>query len=151
MRRSAWWTSSAPSRVQRPETRARARALQLLYSWELAGRPPFPTVVARVAAMYGTWARTDERAAELATLAVADAAALDARLARLAERWRLERVGVVERSIIRLALAELAERATPPRVVIDEAVRLAQWFAGAKAPSFVNGILDAAARELGVL
>jgi N utilization substance protein B len=101
--------------------------------------------------MYGAWARTDERAAQLASRAVADAAAFDQRLARLAEHWRFERVGIVERSILRLALAELAERATPPRVVIDEAVRLAQWFAGGKAPPFVNGVLDAAAREMGVL
>jgi len=137
--------------VQRPETRARARALQLLYSWELSGRPPIPTVVARVAGMYGTWVATDERAAEMARRAVHNAAELDARLARLAEHWRLERVGLVERSILRLALAELAEGTTPPRVVIDEAVRLAQWFAGAKAPPFVNGVLDAAAHELGVL
>ena len=137
--------------MQRPETRARARALQLLYSWELSGRPPIPTVVARVAGMYGTWVATDERAAELARRAVQHAAELDARLARFAEHWRLERVGLVERSILRLALAELAEGTTPPRVVIDEAVRLAQWFAGAKAPPFVNGVLDAAAHELGVL
>jgi N utilization substance protein B len=137
--------------VQRPETRARARALQLLYSWELSGRPAFPTIVARVAGMYGAWAPSDERAAELARRAVADAAGFDARVARLAEHWRFERVGVVERNILRLALAELSERTTPPRVVIDEAVRLAQWFAGAKAPPFVNGVLDAAAHELGVL
>jgi N utilization substance protein B len=110
-----------------------------------------PTIVARVSSMYGTWAPTDERAAELARRAVADTTEFDARLARLAEHWRLERVGLVERSILRLALAELAEGATPPRVVIDEAVRLAQWFAGAKAPPFVNGVLDAAAHELGVL
>lgn len=137
--------------MQRPETRARARALQLLYAWEVSGRPPFATVIARVAGMYGSWARTDERAADLAGRAVADAAAFDQRLARLAEHWRVERVGLVERSLLRLAVAELAERATPPRVVIDEAVRLAQWFAGAKAPPFVNGVLDAAAREMGLL
>lgn len=137
--------------MQRLETRARARALQLLYSWELSGRPAFATVVARVAGMYGAWARSDERAAQLASRAVAGASGFDAQLARLADNWRLERVGVVERNILRLALAELAEATTPPRVVIDEAVRLAQWFAGAKAPPFVNGVLDAAARELGVL
>jgi N utilization substance protein B len=68
-----------------------------------------------------------------------------------AEHWRLERVGLIERNILRLALAEIAEGATPSRVVIDEAVKLAQWFAGAKAPGFVNGVLDTAARELGAL
>lgn len=137
--------------MQRPETRARARALQLLYSWELSGRPPFPTIVARVAGMYGAWAPTDDRAADLARRAVAAVVASDAQVARLAEHWRLERVGIIERNILRLALAELAEGATPARVVIDEAVRLAQWFAGAKAPPFVNGVLDAAAHELGAL
>lgn len=101
--------------------------------------------------MYGTWAATDDRAADLARKAVADVAVTDAQVARLAEHWRFERVGIVERNILRLALAELSERTTPPRVVIDEAVRLAQWFAGAKSPPFVNGVLDAAAHELGVL
>jgi N utilization substance protein B len=123
----------------------------LLYAWEVSGRPPLESVVARVAAMYGRFTRADDRAADLARRAVEGAAAFDARVARAAEHWRLERVGLVERSILRLALAEIEERVTPPRVVIDEAVRLAQWFAGAKAPAFVNGVLDAAARELGAV
>jgi len=147
MPRCGWSRHSARFRVQRPETRARARALQLLYAWEVSGRPSIEAVVARVAAMYGRWARTDDRAAELAGRAAAGAAAFDARVARAADNWRFERVGLIERNILRLALAELEEHVTPPRVVIDEAVKLAQWFAGAKAPAFVNGVLDAAARE----
>src|SRR2546430_15597155 len=47
------------------------------------------------------------------------------------------------------SLAELAEGSTPPRVVIDEAVKLAHWFAGTKAPAFANGVLDAVARDYG--
>ena len=50
-----------------------------------------------------------------------------------AEHWRLERVGVIERNILRLAMAELDEGTTPPRVVLDEAVKLAHWFGGAQA------------------
>src|SRR5207245_10666009 len=73
------------------------------------------------------------------------------RVADAAEHWRFDRVGVVEKSILRLALAELAEGATPPRVVIAEAVKLAHWFAGAKAPAFVHGVLDAGARDYGAL
>ena len=57
----------------------------------------------------------------------------------------------MERNILRLALAELDEAATPSRVVIDEAVKLAHWFAGARAPAFINGVLDAVARETGAL
>ncbi len=63
----------------------------------------------------------------------------------------MERVGGIEKNILRIALAELDEAATPPRVVIDEAVKLAHWFAGAKAPAFINGVLDAVAREQGLL
>ncbi|MBI1967478.1 MAG: transcription antitermination factor NusB [Gemmatimonadetes bacterium] len=137
--------------MQRPETRARARALQLLYAWEMSGRPSIETVAARVASIYGRSPEGYDRGADLAAKAIAGLPDFDRRVADAAEHWRLERVGVIERNILRLALAELAEAATPPRVVIDEAVKLAHWFAGPKAPKFVNGVLDAIAREMGAL
>ena len=141
--------------MQRPETKARARALQLLYAWDLSGRPSIETVVARMALAYGPplvrSADAFDRGTDLAAKAIAGLPEFDRRVADAAEHWRLERVGVVERNILRLALAELAEGETPPRVVIDEAVKLAHWFAGAKAPAFVNGVLDAVARESGAL
>src|SRR2546430_13647419 len=92
-----------------------------------------------------------DRGADLAAKAIAGLPEFDRRVADAAEHCRLDRVGVVEKSILRLALAELAEGATPPRVVIDEAVKLAHWFARAKAPAFVNGVLDAVAPEFGAL
>jgi transcription antitermination protein NusB len=137
--------------VQRPETKARARALQLLYAWDLSGRPSIETVVARLAVAFGRPPEGYDRGADLAAQAVAGLPEFDRRIADAAEHWRLERVGVVERNILRLALAELAEGTTPSRVVIDEAVKLAHWFAGARAPAFVNGVLDAVARESGAL
>ena len=139
--------------MQRPETKARARALQLLYAWDLSGAPTIESVVARVAAMHGRAPRRGDydRGADLAAKAVAGLPEFDRRIADAAEHWRLERVGVIERNILRLALAELDEASTPSRVVIDEAVKLAHWFAGARAPAFVNGILDAVARESGAL
>jgi transcription antitermination protein NusB len=137
--------------VQRPETKARARALQLLYAWDLSGRPSIETVVARLAAACGPAPAGFDRGADLAAQAIAGLPEFDRRVAAAAEHWRLERVGAVERNILRLALAELAEAETPPRVVIDEAVKLAHWFAGAKAPAFVNGVLDAVARDAGAL
>jgi transcription antitermination protein NusB len=139
--------------VQRPETRARARALQLLYAWDLSGRPSIEAVAARVAAMYGRGRAPAgyDRGADLAAKAVAGQTEFDRQVATAAEHWRFDRVGVVERNILRLALAELGEGTTPARVVIDEAVKLAHWFAGAKAPAFVNGVLDAVAREAGAL
>jgi N utilization substance protein B len=140
--------------VQRPETKARARALQLLYAWELSGEPSIEAVVARVAIIYGRGGgapRGYDRGADLAAKAIAGRPEFDRRIKEAAEHWRLERVGVVERNILRLALAELDEAATPSRVVIDEAVKLAHWFAGARAPAFINGVLDAVARETGAL
>jgi N utilization substance protein B len=137
--------------VQRPETKARARALQLLYAWDLSGQPSIETVVGRLAGAFGHTPEGFDRGADLAAQAIAGQPDFDRRVADAAEHWRLERVGVVERNILRLALAELAEGATPPRVVIDEAVKLAHWFAGAKAPAFINGVLDAVARESGAL
>jgi transcription antitermination protein NusB len=139
--------------VQRPETKARARALQLLYAWELSGEPSLDTVVTRVAMMCGGAPPAGEydRGADLAAKAIAGRPEFDRRVGDAAEHWRLERVGVVERNILRLALAELDEAATPSRVVIDEAVKLAHWFAGARAPAFINGVLDAVARETGAL
>jgi len=137
--------------VQRPETKARARALQLLYAWELSGEPSIEAVVARIAVIYGGAPAGYDRGADLAARAVAGRPEFDTRIKDAAEHWRLERVGVIERNILRLALAELDEAVTPARVVIDEAVKLAHWFAGAKAPAFINGVLDAVARETGAL
>ena len=134
----------------RPETRARARALQILYAWDQRGQPSIESVIARLAALWGPGPALD-RAADLAAKAAAGAADFDRDVADAAHHWRLERLGAIERNILRLALAELAEGATPARVVLDEAVRLAHWFAGPKAPGFVNGILDAVARDAGAL
>lgn len=137
--------------MPRPETKRRARALQLLYAWELLGRPPLDAVVRRVAEVFGARPRAYDAAARLAARATAECDALDAEIAAAAEHWRLERLAVVERNILRLAVAELRQGKTPPKVAIDEAVELARWFGGAKAPAFVNGVLDALARDRGLL
>ncbi len=135
----------------RPETRARARALQLLYAWEIQGRPPMGAVVVGLLAGAPQRRSAVERAEPLASAVAADVARLDEEIAAAVEHWRPQRVGVIERTILRLALYELLADRVPPRVVISEAVRLAHWFAGAKAPAFVNGVLDALARRVGRL
>src|SRR5207247_10119283 len=80
-RPSARPTSWASSRVQRPETKARARALQLLYAWDLSGRPSIETVVTRVAAAYGRLPEGYDRGADLAAQAIAGLPEFDARVA----------------------------------------------------------------------
>ena len=74
---------------------------------------------------------------------------LDAELADVTTNWRLERLGVIDRCVLRLAAAELQRGETPPRVVIQEAVRLAERYGTVKSAKFVNGVLDALARRMG--
>ncbi len=138
----------------RAETRARAFALQLLHAWDV-GDAPAPEVReamwARVAGMTGTRPKVEERAHVLATLVAARRAEIDGRIATAADRWRMDRLGVVDRNILRLGTAELLEGETAAKIVLDEAVRLAHWFGGPRTPGFVNGVLDRIARDLGRL
>jgi N utilization substance protein B len=76
---------------------------------------------------------------------------LDNGLVDVTDNWRLERIGAIERSVLRLGAAELEQGETPPRVVIQEAVRLAERFGSSSSARFVNGVLDAYARRAGVL
>ena len=69
-------------------------------------------------------------------------------LVRHARHWELGRLALVDRNILRLATGELLDGATPFRVVISEAIRLAKVFSTGESPRFVNGVLDAVAREI---
>ncbi len=135
----------------RIETKSRARALQILYAWELQGSPPIPLVVSGLARLTGPEPRVLDRAEALASGVVAEVGSLDAQAATASENWRISRIAVVERNILRLGIHELRRGDVPPKVAIDEAVHLAHWFGDLRAPGFVNGILDGVARALGRL
>ncbi len=72
----------------------------------------------------------------------------DAMLLRYAKNWELPRLALVDRNILRLAVAEMRLRRTPRKVAITEAIKLAQEFSTAESPRFVNGVLDAVAKEI---
>jgi N utilization substance protein B len=74
------------------------------------------------------------------------AAEIDERITSKSEHWRLERMPVVDRNILRLAIYEMTEAGTPAPVVIDEALELARQFSGDESVSFINGVLDAVYR-----
>ena len=74
---------------------------------------------------------------------------LDLELAEVTTNWRLERIGAVERCVLRMAAAELSIGTTPPKVVIQEGVTLAERYGSAQSARFVNGVLDALARRMG--
>ncbi len=80
--------------------------------------------------------------------ALADQPAIDRRIASHSEHWRLERMPLVDRNILRLALYEMTSMGTPVAVVIDEALELARRFSSEESVAFINGVLDAARREL---
>ena len=133
----------------RVETRARARALQALYAWDMRGGKELERVASQV---WDDLAITPEerRVAGPIVRHVANRQSdLDAELAEVTTNWRLERIGAVERCVLRMAAAELSIGETPPRVVIQEAVTLAERFGSAQSARFVNGVLDALARRMG--
>jgi len=68
---------------------------------------------------------------------------LDALITRRSEHWKLERMPIVDRNLLRMAAYELLRTETPPPVVIDEAIELARRFSGDESARFVNGVLDA--------
>lgn len=75
--------------------------------------------------------------------------AIDDELAEVTTNWRMERLGAVERCVLRLAAAEMMIGETPPLVVIQEAVTLAERYGSGASAKFVNGVLDALARRMG--
>src|SRR4029078_1889531 len=74
---------------------------------------------------------------------------IDAVLSAHAQNWRVERMAVIDRLILRLAVFEfLADLDTPSRVIINEALELARTYSGEEAVAFVNGVLDSVKKEL---
>ena len=92
---------------------------------------------------------TVSAARDLLAAAWADRNACDELLARHAHNWELWRLALVDRNILRLAVSELRAGVTPHRIVISEALKLAQEFSTSESPRFVNGVLDAVAKQIG--
>ena len=134
----------------RVETRARARALQALYAWEMrGGEGNLEQVATQVWDDMSITADERRVAGPLVRMVAQRQRSLDDELADVTTNWRLERIGAVERCVLRMAAAELSLGETPPRVVIQEAVTLAERFGSAASARFVNGVLDALARRMG--
>ena len=133
--------------------RARRQALQLLFQWDLR-RTPLEEIIRGyydsllVSEESLAAPRPDEFAQGLLRGVVEDLPAVDERITRNAEHWRIARMPAVDRNILRLAVYEMLHTDTPPAVVIDEALELARQFSGEESVHFVNGVLDAVRKEL---
>ena len=132
--------------------RSRQRALQVLYQWDMnKGR-----VEDAISSFYDTLnsedgerdTGPDEFMEELAKGTSQMTAAIDHQITAKSENWKLERMPIVDRNILRMAIYEMNHRETPPAVVIDEALELARQFSGEESVSFINGVLDAVHKEI---
>ena len=122
--------------------KARELALQMLYENDVAGTEP-REMFARTSDLQTAPEGTRAFAERLVTGTLAHRDDLDAIISKQADNWRLSRMPVVDRNILRLALFELLhEPETPHPVVIDEALEIAKRFSTPRSSQFINGILD---------
>jgi transcription antitermination protein NusB len=128
--------------------KSREFALQMLFQWEMGKQDP-----SRIEDGFWKNAKAQKTTRDFANQLFENAAAraeeLDPIISTHAQNWRIERIAAIDRAILRLALAEMRTTTTPAKVVINEAVELAKKFSSEEASSFINGILDAAAKSLG--
>src|SRR5438046_304412 len=130
--------------------KARECALQMLFAADVAEMPADDVV-------RSYWAELGESdldntarefATRLASRTLANLELLDERIRSRAEHWRIPRMAVVDRNILRLAVYEFLYEPTPRTVAINEALEIARRFSTYEATQFINGILDAIKRDL---
>lgn len=127
--------------------RARAAVLAALYQWDLVGQD-LDAALAKSLAAAGLSGEAAEFARRLAFTVRDHRAAIDRLIAQLAIGWRVERMAVVDRNILRMGVAELVYSGdVPVNVAINEAVELAKVYSNPEAARFVNGILGELARR----
>jgi transcription antitermination protein NusB len=127
--------------------KARQYALQMLFQWEIGRQDP-----KRIKEGFWRIAKAEKStrafANDLFEGVVKHAPELDALVTAHTDNWRLERLALIDRAILRLGVYELRRGATPRKVVVNEAVELAKTFSSEEAAGFVNGVLDSVLHAL---
>ena len=133
--------------------KARRWALQILYAWEVRGSErPLADDAEEFFSRRQIASQTREYAERLIAALSDNLAEIDSTLADAAENWDVDRMSIIDRNILRIAIAELRYvEDVPWKVAIDEAVTLASRYGGADSPRFVNGVLDALAHKLNLI
>jgi len=122
--------------------KARELALQMLYQHDLSGNTP-DTIISTFEDLQKSKPNTREFATRIFKGTVDHLEKIDEMIAQQADNWRLSRMAVVDRNIIRMSIYEfLHEEDTPKLVIIDEAIEIAKKFGTQKSSQFINGILD---------
>ena len=122
--------------------KARELALQMLFQHDMAGNDP-DMIIETFEDLQKSKPNTREFAVKIFRGTVDHMADIDDKIQAQAENWRLSRMAVVDRNIIRMSVYEfLHESETPKLVIIDEAIEIAKKFSTLKSSQFINGILD---------
>ncbi|WP_420634628.1 transcription antitermination factor NusB [Candidatus Palauibacter sp.] len=125
-------------------SRSRSWTLNLLYAWEVAGEGTPLEHARRILAHRRMSARYRPHVERLLETVSGNLPEIDAAIGRHASNWRLERLHVIDRNILRIGIAELRWLDdVPPRVTIHEALKLATRYGSPESPRFLNGVLDA--------
>ncbi|MFQ6007975.1 MAG: transcription antitermination factor NusB [Candidatus Zixiibacteriota bacterium] len=131
-----------------PRRKARELVLQALYASDCSETSP-EEIFSSVIKDEKLSDKNLEFSRSLYNLVQENAAWADEQISRLAEHWDVNRIAVIDRDIIRMAMVELARMPeTPFKVVLNEAIELARKFSTSESPAFVNGILDAYVKEI---
>jgi N utilization substance protein B len=126
----------------------RELALQVLYGVDLSGDAP-EAALERWSGSFDAPAEVAAFARALALGVTSNRAEIDAIIAGASENWRLERMSVVDRNILRIAVFEMIHTENVPvTVAIDEAIEIAKSYGTEASPAFINGILDRVAAGL---
>jgi transcription antitermination protein NusB len=134
--------------VARKRSRARGWALQVLYAWEARGeRDRLPDMLRSFLEERRVGTEAREYLETLITTLDLYLEPIDVRIGESLLNWRLERLSIIDRNILRIAAAEMLHLAIPPRVVIQEALQLGEKYSTAESPRFINGVLDALMRR----
>ncbi len=130
--------------------KARECALQMLFAADVAETPHDEVVKTYWSELGDTDLEEPARefASRLAAGTLSKLPALDERIRSRAEHWRIARMAIVDRNILRLAVYEFLHEPTPRTVAINEALEIARRFSTYEATQFINGILDAIKRDL---
>jgi transcription antitermination protein NusB len=128
---------TAKGRLVTSRREARRAALFMLFQWDVTGKPLGSTYEGEV----------DDFARETAEAVAERADELDRRIDEATVDWPADRLGALERNVLRVGIYELEKGDVPREVAIDEAVRLAKRYASDEAGKLVNGILGRIARE----
>jgi N utilization substance protein B len=136
-----------------PRHRAREAALQILYQWDVGGGEVDGVARTFFEHQWPDAEAPSDALRDFASALAEDTArqlpAIDPLIAGTAERWRPERMAVLDRLILRMAVCEMQrDRDTPPVVVINEALELARTFSTEESVKFINGMLDAIRKKI---